>query len=87
MVPGRDTTRTVTAVRATIVAFATGTSLPGSSWFAPPRGLHWLTGNTGLRHDNPRAPWLTVWDDARARLVRYRDAERAGGFELGRRVV
>jgi omega-6 fatty acid desaturase (delta-12 desaturase) len=84
-------------------------SLLGSSWFALPRPLHWLTGNIGFHHVhhlNPRvpnyrlaaahrsvhalwpvpplsllgglrAPWLTLWDEASGRLVRFRDAHRS----------
>lgn len=80
-------------------------SMLGSSWFALPRILHWLTGNIGFHHihhlnarvpnyrlhaaheaSRPlclvpplslmgglRAPWLTLWDEAAGRLVRFRD--------------
>jgi acyl-lipid omega-6 desaturase (Delta-12 desaturase) len=83
-------------------------SLEGSSWFALPRALHWLTGNIGFHHVhhlNPlvpnyrlqsaheavhalypieplslggglQAPWLTLWDEARGRLVGFREAKR-----------
>lgn len=81
-------------------------ALEGSSWFALPRALHWLTGNIGfhhIHHLNPKVPnyrlsdahdavqalravpplglWrglaassLTLWDEERGRLVRFRDA-------------
>jgi omega-6 fatty acid desaturase (delta-12 desaturase) len=84
-------------------------SMQGSSWFALPRALHWLTGNIGfhhIHHLNPRvpnyrlssahdavqarclvrplsllgglrAPWLTLWDEASGRLVRFRDVHRS----------
>jgi acyl-lipid omega-6 desaturase (Delta-12 desaturase) len=83
-------------------------SMLGSSWFALPRTLHWLTGNIGfhhIHHLNPRvpnyrlssaheavqalcpirplsllgglrAPWLTLWDEAFGRLVRFRDVDK-----------
>ena len=83
-------------------------SLAGSSWFALPRVLHWLTGNIGFHHVHHlntlvpnyrlksahevvhalcpieplslggglRAPWLTLWDEAKGRLVGFRDVER-----------
>lgn len=80
-------------------------SMLGSSWFALPGILHWLTGNIGFHHIHHlntrvpsyqlsaahetvqvlrpiqpltllgglRAPWLTLWDEASGRLVRFRD--------------
>jgi acyl-lipid omega-6 desaturase (Delta-12 desaturase) len=83
-------------------------SLAGSSWFALPSVLHWLTGNIGFHHVHHlntlvpnyrlksahevvhalcpieplslggglRAPWLTLWDEAKGRLVGFRDVER-----------
>ncbi|SKA38251.1 omega-6 fatty acid desaturase (delta-12 desaturase) [Enhydrobacter aerosaccus] len=80
-------------------------AMRGSSWFALPRVLHWLTGNIGFHHIHHlntrvpnyrlssaheairplyrvqplslmgglRAPWLTLWDEATGRLVRFRD--------------
>jgi acyl-lipid omega-6 desaturase (Delta-12 desaturase) len=49
-------------------------SMQGSSWFALPRALHWLTGNIGfhhIHHLNPRVPNYRLGSAHEAAQVRY----------------